>query len=137
MQTFVHPMVIGFGDCDPAGIVFYPNFFRWFDAAAHHMFRAVGCDIRRTRGEQGWIVGPLVNAGATFHSPATYGDAVEVHSTIGEWTAKTFRVDYRITRGPTLIAEGWEVRILAEPHPDDASRIRALSIPDEFKALFA
>ena len=136
MRTFVHPVLIGFGDCDPAGIVFYPNFFRWFDAAAHQMFRAVGCDIRSARREHGWIVGPLVDAGAKFRSPATHGDCVEVHSTIGEWTRKTFRIDYRIMRGDTLIAEGWEVRILAEPDPANPERIRALELPEEFRRMF-
>jgi 4-hydroxybenzoyl-CoA thioesterase len=136
MRTFVHPVLIGFGDCDPAGIVFYPNFFRWFDAAAHQMFRAVGCDIRSARAEHGWIVGPLVDAGAKFRSPATHGDLVEVHSQVGEFTRKTFRIDYRILRGDTLVAEGWEVRILAEPDPEKPGRIRALELPEAFRRLF-
>ena len=25
---------VEFGDCDPAQIVFYPNYFRWMDAAS-------------------------------------------------------------------------------------------------------
>ena len=36
--------LVEFGDCDPAGIVFYPNFLRWMDAAALHFFRAAGVD---------------------------------------------------------------------------------------------
>ena len=59
-----------------------------------------------------------------------------MHASVSQWSAKSFRVDYRIVRGPVLIAEGWEVRIVAEPHPDDPSRIRALPIPDAFRALF-
>jgi len=33
---------IEFGDCDPAGIVFYPNFQRWMDAASLHFFVQCG-----------------------------------------------------------------------------------------------
>ena len=33
---------VEFGDCDPARIVFYPNFFRWMDSAARHYFEAAG-----------------------------------------------------------------------------------------------
>ena len=136
MKTFVHTLLVGFGDCDPAGIVYYPNFFRWFDATAHVMFAAVGCDWRGTKRERNWIVGPIVDAHAAFRAPATHGDTLEVHASVSQWSAKSFRVDYRIVRGPVLIAEGWEVRIVAEPHPDDPSRIRALPLPDAFRALF-
>ena len=33
---------VEFGDCDPAQIVFYPNFFRWMDAASLHFFAPAG-----------------------------------------------------------------------------------------------
>jgi acyl-CoA thioesterase FadM len=32
---------VQFGDCDPAGIVFYPNYLAWFDAAFGRMLRAL------------------------------------------------------------------------------------------------
>jgi len=35
---------IEWGDCDPARIVFYPNFFAWFYRRTTHLFRAAGLD---------------------------------------------------------------------------------------------
>ena len=35
-------LTVGWGDCDPAGIVFYPNYFRWFDDASWRLFEAGG-----------------------------------------------------------------------------------------------
>ena len=32
---FTHDILITFGDCDPAGIVFYPNYFRFLDRTFH------------------------------------------------------------------------------------------------------
>jgi 4-hydroxybenzoyl-CoA thioesterase len=29
MRTTTYEVTVEFGDCDPAGIAFYPNFFRW------------------------------------------------------------------------------------------------------------
>lgn len=136
MRSFVFPVRIGFGDCDPAGIVFYPNFFRWFDAATHAMLLAVGYDVRSVKAEQGVIVGPLVDAGAKFLSPATHGETVEVRSEIVEWTGKTFRIAHRIWRGDTQILDGWEVRIFARPDPADPARIRAIPVPDDFRRRF-
>ena len=39
-------MTIEWGDCDDAGIVFYPNYFRWFDNAFHHLLRQCGIGQR-------------------------------------------------------------------------------------------
>ena len=51
-RVFRYPIEVKFGDCDPAGIVFYPNFYRWFDEAVHAAARACGwgweADIART-----------------------------------------------------------------------------------------
>jgi len=33
-RTHVTRFTVEFGDCDPAQIVFYPNYFRWMDAAS-------------------------------------------------------------------------------------------------------
>ena len=33
---------IEWGDCDPAGIVFYPRYFAFFDASTHALFEAAG-----------------------------------------------------------------------------------------------
>ena len=33
---------IRFGDCDPAGIVFFPRYHRWMDAASLHFFMECG-----------------------------------------------------------------------------------------------
>jgi 4-hydroxybenzoyl-CoA thioesterase len=31
---------VKFGDCDPAGIVFYPNYFRWMDSVLHGYYQS-------------------------------------------------------------------------------------------------
>ena len=136
MRTFVLPVLIGFGDCDPAGIVFYPNFYRWFDTATHQMWRSAGYDIKRVRRETGLIAGPLVETGASYRAPATHGETVEVHSRVSEWGAKTFRVAHEIRRGPALLVEGFEVRIFARPHPEHPGRLQAVPVPEDFRQLF-
>ena len=54
---------VHFGDCDPAGIAFYPNFFRWYDAASRHFFDCCGLPPwRETEKTHGIIGVPLVEA---------------------------------------------------------------------------
>ena len=41
-KTVIYTVRVEFGDCDPAGIVWFPNFFRWIDAASRHFFAEHG-----------------------------------------------------------------------------------------------
>ena len=41
-RTHIHRVDVHFGDCDAAGIVFFPNFSRWMDEASGAFFLACG-----------------------------------------------------------------------------------------------
>jgi 4-hydroxybenzoyl-CoA thioesterase len=134
MKEITYTQKVEFGDCDPARIVWFPNFFRWIDAASRHFFIACGVppwhETERTMG----IIGtPLVDTHAKFVKTASYGDVLQIHSSIAEWRGKSFVQRYRVTRGEDSIMECDEVRIFAARR-DDGS-IRALPIPDEIRKL--
>ncbi len=42
------PCQVHWGDCDPAGIIFYPTYFRWIDAASWALFELAGFASRTT-----------------------------------------------------------------------------------------
>jgi 4-hydroxybenzoyl-CoA thioesterase len=135
-KIHVHRVTVHWGDCDPAGIVFFPNFSRWMDQASMAFFVACGLppwrELERTRG----IVGtPLLEIHTKFLRPATYGDALEVHTSIEEWAAKTFRHRHVVRRGDTVLCEGTEVRAFVVRDPADATRIRAIPVPEDIRAL--
>jgi len=127
---------VEFGDCDPAQIVYYPNFLRWMDAASRHYFSAVGVPSwRETERTMGIIGTPIVDVAAKFLRPATYGDVIAVETTIAEWTNKTFVMTHVIRRGDVVLVEGREVRIFARRHPDDPERIQAVPAPPSIRSL--
>jgi 4-hydroxybenzoyl-CoA thioesterase len=129
---------VEFGDCDPAQIVFYPNYFRWMDAALLHFFRAAGVPPWREFERQTGIIGtPLVDASARFLRPASYGDVIEVETSVAEWRGKSFVLSHSIRRGADVLVEGTEIRIFARRHPDDPARIQAVFPPDSVRALCA
>ena len=135
-KTHVHRVTVHWGDCDPAGIVFFPNFSRWMDQASMAFFVACGLppwrELERARG----IVGtPLLEIHTKFLRPASYGDALEVHTSIEEWAAKTFRHRHVVRRGDTVLCEGTEVRAFVVRDPADATRIRAIPVPEDIRAL--
>lgn len=127
---------VTFGDCDPAGIVFYPNFFRWMDAAMHNYFRAMGVPPwREVEAATGVLGTPLVDASARFVAPATYGDAIDVETQVTEWRQRSFVLGHTIRRGAELLVEGREVRVFARKRPDDVTRIMAVPIPEDIRRM--
>ena len=124
---------VDWGHCDPAGIVFYPNYFRWFDECTSALFESAGLPLPKLYREHGLKGFPLLDARATFSASATFGDDIDADSCVVEWTAKTLKINHRFMRGATLAVEGWELRICVVAHPDDAARIKSAPIPEEVK----
>jgi 4-hydroxybenzoyl-CoA thioesterase len=125
---------VEFGDCDPAGIVWFPNFFRWIDAASRHFFAECGVprweETARTLG----VIGtPLVDTHTRFVKAASYGDTLQIAVRVTEWRDKSFVQTYRVSRGDDLILECEEVRIFAAQR--EGGGIRAVPIPPSIRAL--
>jgi 4-hydroxybenzoyl-CoA thioesterase len=135
-KTHSYAVHVQFGDCDPAGIVFFPNFSRWMDEASLAFFMAQGVppwrELVKTRG----IIGtPLLEIHTKFMRPATYGETIHVHTTVEDWAAKTFRHRHVVKRGDTVLCEGTEVRAFCIREPGDPDRIKAIPVPEDIKAL--
>lgn len=129
----VREVEVQWGHCDPAGIVFYPNFYAWFDEASHKLMDAAGIN-HRALGERFGIVGcGLIDTGATFRSPARDGDVLRFESSISEMTSRTFRVEHRVFCGQTLVCEGYEVRGCFAADESKAGGIVAIPVPDEMR----
>ena len=135
---------VEFGDCDPAGIVWYPNFFRWIDAASRHFFTQCGVPRwEETTRSIGVIGTPLVDTHSRFLKTASYGDTLHIAVRIIEWREKSFVQSYRITREATDAAQGHseaimeceEVRIFAAKRDDGKNSIRAVPIPPSIRSL--
>src|SRR5205085_4684356 len=90
------PCQVHWGDCDPAGIIFYPTYFRWMDAATWAFLASVGFDAKRMHAEQRSM--PLVSANCQFLAPAEHGDRCEVRSRIARFGGKSFVVAHDIVR---------------------------------------
>lgn len=140
-RTTTYSVDVTFGDCDPAGIVFFPNFSRWMDTASLSFFMQCGVppwrELEKTRG----IVGtPLLEINTKFVKSATYGETLTVTTQVEEWRAKVFVQLHRITRarpdgGVDLICEGREVRAFVRRDENDRDRLRAIPVPEDIRQL--
>jgi 4-hydroxybenzoyl-CoA thioesterase len=133
MRSTIYRLSVEFGDCDPANIVFYPNFYRWFDAATHHLLKEAGLGWEQLRARYGAVGMPLVETGAVYKRPACCGDLLEIESSVVECAAGSLRLQHLVRRDGELLVEGFEVRILGATHPDDPKRLKVLEITGEMR----
>jgi 4-hydroxybenzoyl-CoA thioesterase len=130
----LYAVAVEFGDCDPAGIVFFPNFYRWMDAASRHWFVHRGYPTwRETEAAFGLIGTPIVDAQTRFLKPARYGERLHIETAVLEWRRSSFVQRHRIWRNADLLVEGTEVRVFAARA--EGGGIRAIAVPEAVKAL--
>jgi len=88
-----HTRVVSFGDCDPAGIVYYPNIFRWLDATFHVQLRPFG-GHGAVCAQLGSVGLGLVDVSAQFRSPLRDGDHLTILPRFAQWGRKTLTLEY-------------------------------------------
>jgi 4-hydroxybenzoyl-CoA thioesterase len=126
---------IEWGDCDPAGIIYYPTYFRIFDSATAMLFeRALGMTKNQYLRAYDFGGFPLVDTRAEFIRPTRYGDDVTVESTVS-FGKSSFTVQHRITLNDELCAECTEKRVWVARQPDGS--IKATPVPEAVIAKFA
>ena len=125
---------IEWGQCDPAGIVFYPHYLIMFDNSTAWLFERTGLKPLAMRKKYGILGLPVVDVGARFLMPCRFDDEVVVESEIGEWGRTSFTVRHRILKAAELALDGFEKRVWAAPHPERPGAIKAQAIPAEIIA---
>lgn len=134
MFTRVSKVEIQFGDCDPAGIVYYPNYFRFFDNATAGLLSEAFAMHKRNWLEHYGIAGiPMVDTGARFIKPSRFGDVVEIRSEISELGRSSFSVKHIVLREGEMAIEAHEKRVWVVRGEDGG--IRAAPLPDDVRQL--
>lgn len=94
-MKFTRSYKIRFAHCDPAGIVFYPQFLVLLNDHVEDWFaEALDCDFRKLH-EQRRLGVPTVHLSCDFDSPSRLGETVEISleiSRLGRASVKLERV---------------------------------------------
>lgn len=123
---------VTWGDCDAAGVVFYPRFYAFFDACTHALLSQVGLDHHTLRTHYGLLGAPLLKAAAQFHSAATFGDVLRAQSRVSKLGSRSFTVLHTLWKGEQRVVEGEEVRVWAVP--DGPGRMKSVDPGDDLRA---
>jgi 4-hydroxybenzoyl-CoA thioesterase len=123
--------LVEWGDCDPAGIVFYPRYVEWFDACTTALFTEAGMPIKTLFEAHGVIGIPLVDVKTRFLVPSTYGDELLAQSSVLEWRKSSFRLQHQFFKAGILAVEGVETRVWTGRDPANPDRLKSRPIPAE------
>ena len=121
---------IRFHHCDPAGIVFYPQYFYLLSEAMEDFMAAAG----KPQHEQinvlrrGW---PIIKLDVDFIRMSRYGDEVEIDVAVRKLGGASLSLDYLI-RGP----DGDRLKASTTVVHVDLDTDRAIQIPDDVRAAF-
>jgi len=132
MTLFSRELEIAFGDCDPAGIVFYPNYFRFFDTSTAMLFAmALGMKQADWAERHGVLGIPMVDTGSSFKRPSRFGDVVRIETQVIACRRSSFDVRHQLFNADQLAVEGRETRVWVGRDPDSPGGIRARPLPAE------
>ena len=112
MRISTYRFSIEWGDCDPAGIVYFPNFFRYFDNATTRLFtEALGAKKAEWMARYGAAGLPMADIQASFRAPAAFGDEVAVETRVTRLGRSSVGLEHRMFRGEQLLVEAQAVRV--------------------------
>jgi YbgC/YbaW family acyl-CoA thioester hydrolase len=131
---------VAWGDCDPAGIVFYPRFYAWMDQASHILAREMGLRREDQTPPNPDAVGfPLVASQAEYLAPAYMDDLLEVRTWVSRVGHSSLRLRHEIVRltqdGEQLLVRGAEERVFIGRDARGGMRPRELTA--EMRAVLA
>src|ERR1700727_2233487 len=85
-----------YGDTDQMGVVYYANYFRYFELSRGEYFRAKGGSYPEV--EKRGLMLPVVEASCTYRSPARYDDVLIVKTDISEMKRASMIFSYEVRR---------------------------------------
>lgn len=138
MYSNTRDWTVEWGDCDAAGIVFFPRFWAAFDTSTSQLIEAAAgersADIFRAHDIIGW---PMVDMSARFLTPASFGDKVQIVTCVTRVGQSSIALDHLLSLAGKLCVEASEVRVWAGARADGAPGIESRPIPLALAARLA
>jgi acyl-CoA thioester hydrolase len=98
-----------YADTDQMGVVYYANYFRYFEIGRTEFFRALGRTYRELEATESFL--PVVEAFCHYHASARYDDLLRVRTRLQTVRRASIAFEYEILRNedPNIISTGHTV----------------------------
>jgi acyl-CoA thioester hydrolase len=131
MPTSVTTVRVRYAETDQMGVVYYANYFVWFEVARADLLRTLGWSYREM--EDTGVLLPVIEAHCEYKRPARYDDEIEVRTSGRLASPARMEFDYEVVvTGPRALAA-----IGRTAHAATTREGRPCRLPDRIREAFA
>ncbi len=122
---------VRYAETDKMGVVYYANYFVWFEVARADLLRTLGWSYREM--EHAGVSLPVIEAQCKYHRPARYDDELQVRAEGKLLSPIRMEFTYRVVLAAdeALAASGRTVHAALD------SSGRPCRLPDRIRQVFA
>ena len=102
MEPYVHK--VQYYETDKMGIVHHSNYIRWMEEARIDFLERMGWPYDRLENEG--IISPVIGVDCKYKANSLFPDRIEIIASVVEYSGVKFKIQYIMTKGETVVAEG-------------------------------
>ena len=122
---------VRYAETDKMGVVYYANYFVWFEVARADLLRSLGWSYREM--EQAGVTLPVIEAECRYHRGARYDDELEIRAEGKLISPVRMEFVYEVTRRGEAAAAATGRTVHAAVSVDG----RPCRLPDRIRRVFA
>lgn len=132
-KVYEFPVRVTYADTDKMGIIYYANYFKYFEAGRTELLRSLGVRYRDLEVQRKLFL-PCVEANCRYLAPSRYDDLLIVRTWISSLGRGSIRFENEI-----IVQEGGERRVARgfSRHAIVNDLWRPARAPDDLRALLA
>lgn len=122
---------VRYAETDQMGVVYYANFFVWFEVARVELMRQLGFSYKKMEIEDDSFV-VVAKASCTYKHPAKFDDVLRIRTTVTQSRRRTITFAYEVFNEAygTVIATGETLHVICDRHG------RPKSLPEKYRQYF-
>jgi acyl-CoA thioester hydrolase len=115
MPSFVTTLRVRYAETDRMGVVYYANYFVWFEVARAELLRSLGWTYREM--EDAGVLLPVIEAHCEYLRPARYDDEIDIRADGRASSPVRMEFDYQavLKPGGDVLARGRTVHAALGP----------------------
>jgi acyl-CoA thioester hydrolase len=95
---------VRYQETDAMGVVYYGNYFTWFEVARTEFLKELGLSYRRM--EEDGLRLMVVDASCHYKAPCRYDDVIRIQTWVSEMRTTSLAFEYKVFFGQRLLANG-------------------------------
>lgn len=122
---------VRYQETDQMGVVYYGNFFTWFEVGRVELCRQMGFAYRdMEREDDAYIV--VAEASCSYKKPARFDEVLRIRTRVVETRSRTIRFGYEVKNEATgeLLATGETLHVICD------GKGKPKSLPEKYKRYF-